>query len=139
MSRTGLEVACDIALYTLRYTESNHFAQQNNARLQSVARVGTVTQRDRRTSQANLETATCSCKRHQDTLFHCSHAITVMCRLQRAPIDYTPAYARRETWIAADTHKFTSIDLADVELVYLRGRVVGDKADNDNHDSASGL
>ena len=49
-----------------------------------------------------------------------------MHRPQRAPIQYIPAYAKRETWITAYTHNFPSIDLADVELVYSRGRVLGD-------------
>ena len=58
-----------------------------------------------------------------------------MPRLQRAPIEYIPAYARRETWIAACTHRFPPIDLADVELVHLRGRVLGDEGANNNSDS----
>ena len=62
-----------------------------------------------------------------------------MHRLQRAPIEYTPAYARRETWIAAYTHNFPSIDLADVELVHFRGRVLGDEGANNNSDSDSDL
>ena len=71
------------------------------------------------------------------TLFPCGHAITVMHRLQRAPIDYTPAYAKRETWIAAYTRNFLSIGLADVELVHLRGRVLGDEAGNDSDSDLS--
>ena len=62
-----------------------------------------------------------------------------MYRLQRAPIQYIPAYAKRETWVTAYTHNFTSIDLADGELVYSRGRVLGDGAGNDGSDSDSGL
>ena len=99
---------------------------------------GTVVQRDGRAFQVNLEAATCSCKRYQDTLFPCGHAITVMHRLRRAPIEYIPAYAKRETWITAYTHNFLSIDLADVKLVYSSGRVLGDGAGNDS-DSDSGL
>ena len=90
--------------------------------------VGTVTQRDRRAFQVNLEAAACSGKRYQDTLFPCGHAITVMHRVRRAPIKCIPAYAKRETWIVACTHNFPSIDLVDIELVYLRGRVLGDRA-----------
>ena len=122
-----------------KFTESNHFAQQNNVRMQSVLEgVGTVTQRDGQAFQVNLEAATCSCKRYQDTLFPCRHEITVMHRLRRAPIEYIPTYAKRETWITAYTHKFPSINLADVELVYSRGRVLGDGA-GDGSDSDSGL
>ena len=73
------------------------------------------------------------------TPFPCGHAITAMHRLQRARIEYTPAYAKRETWIAAYTHNFPSIDLADVELVHLRGRVLGDEGANNNSDSDSDL
>ena len=47
--------------------------------------------------------------------------------------------AKRETWIAAYTRNFPSIGLADVELVHLRGRVLGDEAGNDNSDSDSDL
>ena len=69
------------------------------------------------------------------TPFPCGHAITVMHRLQRAPIEYTPAYATRETWIAFYTRNFPLIYLADVELVHLRGRILGDEAGNDTSDS----
>ena len=62
---------------------------------------------------------------------------TVMHRLRRAPIEYIPAYAARETWIAAYTHNFSSIGLADVALVYSRGRGLG--AENNSSDSYSGL
>ena len=51
--------------------------------------------------------------------------------------DYTPAYAKRETWIAAYTRNFPSIGLADVELVHLRGRVLGDEAGNDSDSDLS--
>ena len=44
-----------------------------------------------------------------------------------------------ETWIPAYTHNSPSIDLADVELVHLRERVLGDEAGNDNSDSDSDL
>ena len=47
--------------------------------------------------------------------------------------------AKRETWIAAYTRNFPSVGLADVELVHLRGRVLGDEAGNDNSDSDSDL
>jgi hypothetical protein len=43
----------------------------------------------------------------------------------------------RETWIAAYTHNFPSIDLADAELVYSRGMALG--AENDDSDFDSGL
>ena len=81
-------------VHSAKFTESNNFAQQNNVRTQSVLEgVGTVTQRDGQAFQVNLEAATCSCKRYQDTLFPCDHAITVMHRLRRAPTEYIPAYA----------------------------------------------
>ena len=91
--------------------------------------------------QVNLEAATCPCKRYQDTLFPCGHAITVMRRLRRAPIEYIPAYANQETWITAYTHNHPPIDLAAVELAYSRGRVLGvrEEADNSDSDSDSGL
>ena len=138
----GLEfpVAQPVTPYgSAKFTESNHFAQQNNVRMQSVLEgVGTVTQRDGRAFQVNLEAVTCSCKRYRDTLLPCGHEITVMHRLRRGPIEYIPTYAKRETWITAYTHNFPSIDLADVELVNSRGRVLGDGAGNDS-DSDSGL
>ena len=48
-----------------KFTVSNHFAQQNNVQMQSVLEgTGTVTQRDGRAFQVNLEATTCSCKRY---------------------------------------------------------------------------
>ena len=88
--------------------------------------------------QTNLEAATCSCKRYQDTLSSCGHAIIVIRRLQRAPIEYIPVYAKQATWIASYTHNFPSIDLSDVELVYSRGRVFGGEAGNEDSDPYSG-
>ena len=101
--------------------------------------VGLVPQRDKRALQGNLEPAAFSCKWYQDTLFPCGHAITVMHRLRRAPIECIPAYAKPETWIATCTQNFLSIVLADIGLVFSRGRVLGDGAGNDDSDSDSGL
>ena len=118
-------------------TDWNHFAQQNNVRMQSVLEgVGTVTQRDGRAFQVNLEAVT---KWYQDTLLPCGRAITVKRRLRRAPIECTPAYGKRGTRIAAYTHNSPYIDLADVELVYSRGRVYGDGARKVDSNLDSGL
>ena len=48
-------------------------------------------------------------------------------------------WENEDTWIAAYTHNFPSIDLADVELVHLGGMVLGDEAVNDNSNSDSDL
>jgi len=102
--------------------------------------IGIVTQQhDQRIFHVNLETATCSCKRYQDTRFPSGHAITTIHRIRRAPIDYIPSYAKRGTWNSTYAHNFPPIDLAEVELMYSRGRLLGNENSNSDNSDSSGL
>lgn len=46
----------------------------------------------------NLEARKCTCHHFFDTDIPCVHAIAVIYRLQKAPIDYMPSYCRAETY-----------------------------------------
>jgi len=126
---------------TVKCTESNHYSQQNTIRMKSILHgIGIVThQHDQHTFHVNLDTATCSCKRYQDTLVPCGHAITTIHRIRRAPIEYVPSYAKRGTLIRTYTQNFPPKDPAEVELVYLRGRLLGKENSNCNDSDSSGL
>ena len=94
------------------------------------AGIATVTQTgDGKRYLVDLSSKTCTCRRFQDILIPCGHAMTVIHRIGGTPNNYIPDIAKKEMWAAAYQDNFPSIDLEEVEMVHVRGRMLGNTSD----------
>lgn len=92
---------------------------QGNRVWMSSSKLVHVTQLDNQTMTVDLEERTCTCRRYQANFVPCGHAISVINRLVKSPIDYMPPHLMRSSWLLTYKKNFPLINLDIIRNIHI--------------------